>query len=109
MPEAGILGSGIEYLAPSIWALMNGTEHLALLDCNHKWWSDPRTYRWDKAVIAAKMCGDYKETPRASHAAGAGYLARAVLTLRLERESPRLQLLQRMLRRMVYKKPTGRS
>ena len=59
MPEAAILGTGNEYLAPSIWALMNSTEKLALLDCTHQRWCDPRTYQWDKADAAAKMCNDY--------------------------------------------------
>ena len=40
---------------------MNGTEKLALLDCNHQWWCDPRTYRWDKADTAAKMRNDDME------------------------------------------------
>ena len=85
MPEAAILGSDNEYLAPSIWALMNKTEKLALLDCDHQWWCNPRTYQWDQADAAAKMCNDYMEkTPRAPRTAGAGHLARAVLTLRLK-------------------------
>ena len=67
MPEAGILGPDNEYLAPTIWALMNGTEQLeqpALLDCDHKWWSNPNTYRWGEADNAAQMCRDYQESIR---------------------------------------------
>ena len=69
MPEAGILGPGNEYLAPTIWALMNGTEKLAKLslqDCNHQWWCDPRTYRWDEADAAEKMCNEYKENTQST-------------------------------------------
>ena len=64
MPEARALGLGNEHLAPAMWALLNGTEHLALLDCEHKWWSDPKIYRGEDSDIAAQLCDGYKESIR---------------------------------------------
>ena len=59
MPEVAILGPENDHMAPAIWALMNVTQKLqpqpALMDCDHKWWNNPKTYRWDEADIAAKL------------------------------------------------------
>ena len=45
MPEAKALVSLCNnHMAPAVWALVNGTEHLALMDCDHKWWGNPTSY-----------------------------------------------------------------
>ena len=46
MPGATVL-EGNEHLAPKLWALMNGAEPMAIMDCAHKWWSNPNTYKYD--------------------------------------------------------------
>ena len=48
-------------LAPDVWALMNGTEQPVLLDCEHKWWSDPKFYRFKAAITTKKLCLEYAE------------------------------------------------
>ena len=80
MPLAApLVHEGRMDLAPAVWALMNGTEQPVLLDCEHKWWSDPRSYRYSNAIetrhnmlfagapvpeqadVAKRLCIEYAE------------------------------------------------
>ena len=57
MPRAApLVHEGRLDLAPAVWALLNGTEQHAPLDCEHKWWSDPKSYRFKAAITTKQLC-----------------------------------------------------
>ena len=56
MPRAApLVHEGRLDLAPAVWALMNGIEQPVLLDCEHKWWSDPQSYRFKADITTTKL------------------------------------------------------